>query len=76
MNDASSNFRVDRGSEVDGKFEVVLQANKNADDRKVREAAQKDSHAILAKGLADSKNDLDGIKAEEQILADFQKRRY
>lgn len=70
-NDASNNFRLDRGSEVGGIPEIVLQANKDAEDKKVKEAAQKDSHAILAKGLADpSKSDV-----KDRIVADFKKRK-
>ncbi|KAI7388958.1 hypothetical protein KC336_g17244 [Hortaea werneckii] len=69
--DAKNNFRLDRGSEVDGKPEIVLQANKNADDKKVKQAAWKDSHDILAKGIADSSEpDL-----KDQIMADFKSRK-
>ncbi|KAI7315196.1 hypothetical protein KC315_g11156 [Hortaea werneckii] len=69
--DAKNNFRLDRGSEVDGKPEVVLQANKNADGKKVKQAARKDSHDILAKGIADpSEPDL-----IDQIMADFKNRK-
>lgn len=70
-NDASNNFRLDRGSDVEGKPELILQANKNAEDKKVKEAAQNDSHAILAKGVADPS----GNDVKDQIVADFKKRK-
>ena len=70
-NDASNNFRLDRGSDVDGNPELVLQANKNAEDKNVKEAAQKDSHAILAKGVVDPS----GSNVKDQILADFKERK-
>jgi hypothetical protein len=74
-NDSNLGFRLDRGSDVDGKPELVLQANKNAEDTKVKQAAQKDSHAILAKGLADAASDPAGDKVRDQITSDFKKRK-
>ncbi|GAP91260.1 putative phosphotransferase enzyme family protein [Rosellinia necatrix] len=74
-NDANHNFRIDRGAEVNGKVEMILQANKNASNPKVKEAAQKNSHAILAKGYADPTNDPDGDAAEEALAADFEARK-
>jgi hypothetical protein len=38
-NDTSHNSRIDKGADVDGKPELIVQANKNAEDKKVREAA-------------------------------------
>ncbi|KAK5107277.1 hypothetical protein LTR62_001406 [Meristemomyces frigidus] len=70
-NDSSNNFRRDRGSDVDGKPELVLQANRNAEDKKLKQAAQKDSHAILAKCVIDPS----GIDVRDQITADFEKRK-
>nr|POE94350.1 hypothetical protein CFP56_16590 [Quercus suber] len=70
-NDASNNFRLDRGSDVNGSPELVLQANKNAEDKKVKEAAQKNSHAILAKGVADPS----GREVKDQIMVDFKERK-
>ncbi|KAK2734634.1 hypothetical protein FQN57_001628 [Myotisia sp. PD_48] len=49
-NDERINFRIDKGSDVDGKAELIMQPNKNAADSKVKQGAQKDSHGILAKG--------------------------
>jgi len=74
-NDSSLNFRLDRGSDVDGKPELVLQANKNADDTRVKQSAQKDSHAILAKGMVDVASDPAGDKVRDQITSDFKKRK-
>lgn len=74
-NDSSLNFRLDKGADVDGKYELVLQANKNAEDKKVREAAEKDSHAILAKALVDPKNDKSGETASKELAADFKRRK-
>ncbi|RYP57609.1 hypothetical protein DL769_009387 [Monosporascus sp. CRB-8-3] len=73
--DAHNNFRIDRGHEVSGKFELILQANKNAEDTNVRKAAEKDSHAILAKGLADPANDPEGEAVEKDLVADFERRK-
>ena len=74
-NEAKSNFRLDKGSVVNGLSELIFQANLNAEDKNVREAAQKNSHAILAKGLADPVNDSNGDKAKSQILDDFRNRK-
>ena len=70
-NDSKQNFRLDKGSEVDGKHELILQANKNAEDNGVKEAAAKDSHAILAKVLVDPVNDQDGSTASQDLIAAF-----
>jgi hypothetical protein len=74
-NDASYNFRIDKGADVDGKPVLIIQANKNAEDKKVKEAAQKDSHAILAKSAVDPKNDTDGKQVREQLEKDFKERK-
>ena len=48
-NDPKSNLRIDKGAKVaDDKHELVIQANKNADNAEVKKSAQKDSHRILA----------------------------
>lgn len=60
---------------MDGKPELVLQANKNADDTRVKQSAQKDSHAILAKGMVDVASDPAGDKVRDQITSDFKKRK-
>ncbi|KAI9663119.1 MAG: hypothetical protein M1821_008167 [Bathelium mastoideum] len=74
-NDAGHNFRIDKGSDVDGKPELIIQANKNAEDKKVKEAAQKDSHAILAKSTVDPDKDKDGKQVREQLEKDFKARK-
>ena len=73
-NDSNLNFRVDKGADVGGQSELIIQANKNAVDRKVREAAQKDSHAILAKGVVEA-NDRDGTRVKAQLEQDFKARK-
>jgi hypothetical protein len=74
-NDTNYNFRIDKGSDIDGKPELVIQANKNAADKKVKEAAQKDSHAILAKGIIDPKLDTDGSQIKAELENDFKERK-
>ncbi|TKA69576.1 hypothetical protein B0A49_08684 [Cryomyces minteri] len=74
-NDAGYNFRIDKGADVDGKSELILQANKNAEDKKVKEAAQKNSHAILGKALVDPENDKDGQGAKKQLEASFRQHK-
>ena len=65
-NDSSKNSRLDKGSEVDGKHELILQANMNEEDKVVKEAAAKDSHATFAKILVDSN---DGLIAIQDLIA-------
>jgi len=75
IKDKNLNYRIDKGSMVDGKPELILQANKNAKDRNVREAAQKDSHAIVGKVVADPVADPTGQKAKEQLEANVRERK-
>lgn len=74
-NDSNLNFRIDKGYEVDGKSELILQANVNAEDKKVKKAAQKDSHAILGKALLDTKADKTGELAKQQLEASFKENK-
>ncbi|KAM5472348.1 hypothetical protein MauCBS54593_002939 [Microsporum audouinii] len=74
-NDSSLNFRLDKGStdSKTGNVEIILQANKNAEDPEVKRAAQKDSDAILAKVLVNpAKPDVDETKAA--IMASFKEQ--
>lgn len=74
--DAELNFRLDKGSNVgEGRAEVILQANKNAKDQSVKKAAQKDSHQIVAKAIADVQYDAKGEMTREQIEQDFETRK-
>ena len=73
-NDSNYNFRIDKGTNKGGKSELIIQANKNAKDKKVKEAAQKNSHAVLATSLLDTEEDQDGKDARKQLEADFKKR--
>ncbi|KAF2476200.1 uncharacterized protein BDR25DRAFT_277192 [Lindgomyces ingoldianus] len=74
--DATYNYRADRGADIgDGKFEIIIQANKNADNKAVRDAANKDSHAIHAKAVVDPANDPQGSKADEDLVADWEARK-
>ncbi|PYH90163.1 hypothetical protein BO71DRAFT_434119 [Aspergillus ellipticus CBS 707.79] len=50
--------------------EIILQANKDADDSEVKKAAQKDSHRILAKCVIDP-NQVDGEKAKSALEESF-----
>ena len=70
-NDSKLNFRLDKGSEVDGKHELILQANKNAENPGVKKAAAKDSHAVVAKILVDPAKDKDGLTASQDLMAAF-----
>ncbi|KAF4617963.1 hypothetical protein G7Y89_g15020 [Cudoniella acicularis] len=45
-----NNTRLDAGSRVGDKYELIVQPNKGADDSSFKKAAQADSHQILAKG--------------------------
>ena len=74
--DADLNFRIDKGANLgDKKSELILQANKDAKDKSVKKAAQKDSHQIIAKAIADTQNDTKGESAKEQIEQDFEDRK-
>ena len=48
--DKNKNMRIDAGSKVGDKFEVIVQPNKGAEDPSGKKAAQANSHQILAKG--------------------------
>lgn len=74
-NDEIHNFRIDKGSDVDGKPELIIQANKNAADKNVKEAAQKNSHDIVAKATLDPKIDTDGSQVRAKLEIDFKERR-
>jgi len=55
-NDKKHNFCVDKGSVLpDGRQEIIFQANKNAENKGVRQSAQADSHKIVAKVTIDPK---------------------
>jgi hypothetical protein len=73
-NNAKYNFRLDKGADLpDGTYEVILQANKEAEDKKVRDAANKDSHAILCKIALDPKADPEGDSAGDDLTSAFKK---
>ncbi|KAF2440301.1 hypothetical protein P171DRAFT_435122 [Karstenula rhodostoma CBS 690.94] len=74
-NDKNYNFRIDKGSDVNGKPELIIQANKNATDKKVRDSAQKNSHDILAKATVDTKIDANGERVRVELEKDFKERR-
>lgn len=74
-NDSDLNFRIDKGADVGGKPELVLQANRNAKDKKVKEAAQQDSHQILAKAVVDPKDNTSVQNAGEAMMASFSERK-
>ncbi len=71
-NDTQYNFRADRGSTLpDGKVELIIQANKNAENKGVRESAQKDSHRIVAKVAVHPENDPSGTSVYDDALDSF-----
>lgn len=55
---------------VGGKHELILQANKNAENAGVKAAAAADSHKLWAKILVDPEN-ADEKKAEEDLIKSF-----
>ncbi|RDW61117.1 uncharacterized protein DSM5745_10615 [Aspergillus mulundensis] len=71
-NDAKENLRIDKGSVVDGKHQLVLQANKNASHPGVKAAAAEDSHKIWATIVVDPENP-DEEKAEKDLFDAFDK---
>ncbi|KAF2454105.1 hypothetical protein BDY21DRAFT_291855 [Lineolata rhizophorae] len=72
-NDKTYNFRADKGSMLsDGGQEVIIQADKNADNKDVRESAQKDSHRIVAKVAVDPAKDLQCDSIIEDALKSFE----
>lgn len=69
--DKSLNFRVDRGATVDKtQPEIILQANKDAENPEVKKSAQKDSHRILAKCVIDPSKE-DTQKAKKDLEDSF-----
>lgn len=72
-NDRKKNFRLDKGSNVDGSPELILQANKNAENPGVKKAAQENSHAILAKTVAKPADDTEGELAKKSLFESFRK---
>ncbi|PVH75330.1 hypothetical protein DL98DRAFT_536612 [Cadophora sp. DSE1049] len=70
--DKAENLRFDASSKVGDKYEIILQANKNAANAAVKKAAQADSHQILAKALVDK--DSDEKEVAKDLLADFARR--
>ncbi|OJJ65713.1 hypothetical protein ASPBRDRAFT_49525 [Aspergillus brasiliensis CBS 101740] len=69
--DKKLNFRVDKGATInETQHEIILQANKDADDAEVKKAAQKDSHRILAKCTIDPKKE-DSQKAKSDLEDSF-----
>lgn len=69
--DKKKNFRLDKGAKVsDSQQEIILQANKDAENAEVKKAAQKDSHRILAKCVIDP-NNVDAEKAKTDLEESF-----
>ncbi|KAF2838745.1 hypothetical protein M501DRAFT_1004562 [Patellaria atrata CBS 101060] len=74
-NDQKYNFRADKGSDLPGgKVELIIQANKNAENKGVRENVQQDSHRIVAKVVVDPTNDPSGSSVEDDALNSFEKK--
>jgi len=61
-NDKKYNFRADKGSTLpDGSHEIIFQANKNAENKGVRQSAQEDSHRIVAKAAVNPDEGADNL---------------
>lgn len=73
-NDRQYNFRADKGAKVGDKYEVILQANKNASDPGVRAEAAKNSHFEWAKILIDPEKDIDEQKPSEAMVESFREK--
>lgn len=72
--DKKKNFRLDKGATIsDNQQEVILQANKDAENAEVKKEAQKDSHRILAKCVIDP-NNVDAEKARMGLEASFKEK--
>lgn len=71
-NDMTNNFRADKGATLpDGRQEIIIQANKNAENKGVRESAQKDSHRLVAKMVVDPEQVPDRSKLIGDVLESF-----
>lgn len=69
--DKKKNFRIDKGAKIsDNQQEIILQANKDADNAEVKKSAQKDSHRILAKCVINP-NDVDTESAKKALEESF-----
>jgi hypothetical protein len=70
-NDQKYNFRADKGSTLpDGSQEIIFQANKNAENKGVRQSAQDNSHRIVAKVAIKPENGASDIT--EDALKSFE----
>lgn len=68
------NFRVDKGAKIsEDEHELIIQANKNANDPEVKKAAQRNSHDILAKCVINPKK-VDIRKAKSDLEKSFKAR--
>jgi HJR/Mrr/RecB family endonuclease len=64
-------FRIDKGATIsDSQQELILQANKDAENVQVKKSDQKDSHRILAKCVIDP-NKVDAEKAKVDLEESF-----
>ncbi|KAJ5471887.1 hypothetical protein N7539_008830 [Penicillium diatomitis] len=69
--DKKKNFRLDKGATIsDKQQEIILQANKDAENAEVKKEAQKNSHRILVKCVIDP-NNVDAEKAKMDLEASF-----
>ncbi|PYH95921.1 hypothetical protein BO71DRAFT_472946, partial [Aspergillus ellipticus CBS 707.79] len=64
-NDAKSNLLSGKGSVIDRKHELILQANKNTVNAGLKAAAAEDSHKIWAKILVNPGNPDENQAAED-----------
>jgi hypothetical protein len=73
--DEKYGFRVDKGPQIDkDEIEVIIQANKGAQNPGVKKAAQKNSHDVVAKYVINIKK-IDILKANSDLEASFKARK-
>jgi hypothetical protein len=76
-NDQKYNFRADKGATLpDGRQEIIFQANKNAENKGVRQSAQEDSHRIVAKVAVDPKDDAKTSDIVDDVLKSFEENNW
>lgn len=66
--DRDNNYRLDMGVVKNGLVHVLVQANKEAKDKSVREAATKDGHAVIAEAPIDPAEDPDEAAKAEKVV--------
>ena len=63
--DRSIGVRIDRGVQVGDRIKVYVQPNKQADNRTLRDLANKNSHQNLAEAWVDTKDPVDNSTVDK-----------